>query len=83
MHHYVQPPVGTQLSLFKKGGKVKKVRKCQTGIEMEEYNPLAEEEYYNDGELIGDTDGSVTKFPEGYFGQNSFTQGSDKKTPYN
>lgn len=50
---------------------------------MEEYNPLAEEEYYNDGELIGDTDGSVTKFPEGYFGQNSFTQGSDKKTPYN
>lgn len=76
-------PEGAQFSLFKKGGKVKKVRKCQTGIEMEEYDPLAEEEYYNDGELIGDTGGNVTKFPGGSFGQNSFTQGSDQKTPYN
>ena len=32
MHHYVQPPAGTQLSLFKKGGKVKKVRKCENGL---------------------------------------------------
>ena len=28
----LQPPVGTQLSLFKKGGKVKKIRKCEDGL---------------------------------------------------
>lgn len=80
MHAFGIHPIenATQPTLFKKGGKVKKVRKCQTGIEMEEYDPLAEEEYYNDGKLIGDTGGSTLSF-----GQNSFTQGYDKKTPYN
>ena len=73
----------TQATLFKKGGKVKKVRKCEDGLEMGEYDPLADEEYYNDGTLIGDVEGDMSDSAGGYFGQSSFTQGSNKKTPYN